>query len=96
MPAKPLVLHVERLHIGGASAALADFTPREPFKRTVGPLDITLEHFRTDPDNKNPYAFTGTTPSPIMGRPSTSRHGPAGDSPSTTPILASATVPSWT
>jgi hypothetical protein len=61
MPAKPLVLHVERLHIGGASAALADFTPREPFKRTVGPLDITLENFRTDPDNKNPYAFTGTT-----------------------------------
>ncbi|HEX7619229.1 MAG TPA: DUF748 domain-containing protein [Verrucomicrobiae bacterium] len=60
-PAKPLVLHVERLHIGGASAALADFTPRESFKRTVGPVDITLDDFRTDPDNKNPYAFTGTT-----------------------------------
>ena len=50
-----------RLRIGGATAALADFTPREPFKRTLGPLDITLEDFRTDPDNKNPYAFTGTT-----------------------------------
>jgi hypothetical protein len=60
-PAKPLVLHVERLHIGGASAALADFTTREPFKRTLGPLDITLDNFRTDPDNKNPYSFTGTT-----------------------------------
>jgi hypothetical protein len=60
-PAKPLVLHVDRLHIGGASAALADFTPREPFKRTVGPLDITLDNFRTDPDNKNPYSFSGTT-----------------------------------
>jgi len=60
-PAKPLVLHVGRLHIGGASAALADFTPREPFKRLIGPLDITLDNFRTDPDNKNPYAFTGTT-----------------------------------
>jgi len=59
--AKPLVLHIDRLHIGGATAALADFSPREPFKRTVGPLDITLENFRTDPDNKNPYAFTGTT-----------------------------------
>jgi hypothetical protein len=60
-PAKPLILHVERLHIGGASAALADFTPREPFKRTVGPVDITLDDFRTDPDNKNPYSFSGTT-----------------------------------
>ena len=60
-PAKPLVLHIGRLHILGATAAVADFTPREPFKRTIGPLDITLDDFRTDPDNKNPYAFTGTT-----------------------------------
>jgi hypothetical protein len=60
-PAKPLLLHVGRLHIGGATAAVADFTPRTPFQRTVGPLDLTLENFRTDPDNKNPYAFSGTT-----------------------------------
>jgi hypothetical protein len=58
---KPLVLHVNRLHIGGAAATVADFTPREPFKRIVGPLDLTLTDFRTDPDNKNPYSFTGTT-----------------------------------
>ncbi len=60
-PARPLVLHVDRLRIRRAAAALADFTPREPFKRLVGPLDLTLDNFRTDPDNKNPYAFTGTT-----------------------------------
>jgi hypothetical protein len=60
-PAKPIALRVDRLHIAGASAAVADFTPREPFKRVIGPLDITLDNFRTDPDNKNPYAFTGTT-----------------------------------
>jgi hypothetical protein len=58
---KPLVLRIERLHIGGATAAYVDFTTREPFKRTLGPLDITLENFRTDPDNKNPYSFAGTT-----------------------------------
>ena len=58
---KPFILHVDRLHIGRASAALADFTTREPFKRIVGPLDITLDNFRTDPDNKNPYSFSGTT-----------------------------------
>lgn len=60
-PSKPIALHVDRLRIVGAEAALADFTPREPFKRTVGPLDITLDNFRTDPDNKNPYSFSGTT-----------------------------------
>jgi len=58
---KPLVLRIGRLHIGGASAAYADYTTREPFKRLLGPLDITLDDFRTDPDNRNPYAFTGTT-----------------------------------
>ena len=60
-PARPLELHVGRLRIGGAEAALADLTPREPFKRIVGPLDITLDNFRTEPENKNPYSFIGTT-----------------------------------
>ena len=59
--AQPIVLHVGRLSIGGASAAFSDLTTREPFRRTLGPLDITLDDFRTDPDNKNPYAFAGTT-----------------------------------
>jgi hypothetical protein len=58
---KPLILRIGRLHIGGAQAAYADYTTREPFKRTLGPLDITLDDFRTDPDNRNPYSFTGTT-----------------------------------
>ncbi len=60
-PSKPVALQVERLRIRGAALALADFTPREPFKRLVGPLDLTLDNFRTDPGNKNPYSFTGTT-----------------------------------
>ena len=54
-------LHVEHLHIAGAGAALTDFTPREPFRRMIGPLDISLDNFQTNPDNKNPYSFTGTT-----------------------------------
>jgi hypothetical protein len=60
-PSKPLVLHIDRLHIGGAEAAFSDLTTRTPFTRVIGPLDVTLENFRTDPDNKNPYAFAGTT-----------------------------------
>ncbi len=60
-PPKPLALRIDRLQITGAVASLADLTPRTPFKRTVGPIDVTLVGFRTDPSNKNPYSFTGTT-----------------------------------
>ena len=60
-PPKPLALRVGRLQITGASASFTDFTTREPFKRTIGPLNVTLQNFRTDPDNKNPYSFAGTT-----------------------------------
>lgn len=60
-PAQPLVLHIGQLHIGGASASISDLTMRRPFTRVIGPLDLTLNDFRTDPDNKNPYSFAGTT-----------------------------------
>ena len=60
-PPKPLALRVGRLQINGAAASFTDFTTREPFKRTIGPLNVTLQDFRTDPDNKNPYSFAGTT-----------------------------------
>jgi hypothetical protein len=60
-PAKPLALRVDRLQIRGASASLTDLTPRTPFKRVLGPIDVTLEKFKTDPENRNPYSFSGTT-----------------------------------
>jgi hypothetical protein len=60
-PPKPLALRVGRLQITDAAASFSDFTTREPFKRTIGPLNVTLQNFRTDPDNKNPYSFAGTT-----------------------------------
>ena len=60
-PTRPLALRINRLHITGAAAALTDLTPSKPFKRVVGPLDITLDNFRTDSDSKNPYSFSGVT-----------------------------------
>ncbi len=62
-PSKPLALRVERFKIQGATASLTDLTPRKPFQRTVGPVDVTLEHFQTDPSSKNPYSIAGTTDS---------------------------------
>jgi hypothetical protein len=60
-PAKPIGLWIDRLLITNATASVTDLTHRQPFKRLVGPLNFTLEHFETNPDNKNPHAFTGTT-----------------------------------
>jgi hypothetical protein len=62
-PSKPLALRVDRLHIGAAKASFTDLTPREPFRRVIGPLEITLTGFHTDPSSKNPYSFEGTTDS---------------------------------
>ena len=60
-PAKPIALWIGRLQITNATASVTDLTHRQPFKRLVGPLNFTLEHFETNPDNKNPHVFTGTT-----------------------------------
>jgi hypothetical protein len=62
-PSKPLFLHVGLLEIWGASASFTDLTPSTAFRRLIGPLQITLTHFHTDPNNENPYAFNGTTDS---------------------------------
>jgi hypothetical protein len=62
-PSKPTALRVELLRIRGAKASFTDLTPREPFRRVIGPLEVTLTHFHTDPNNKNPYSFAGTTDS---------------------------------
>ena len=60
-PAKPVALVIDRLQITNATVSVTDLTHRQPFKRMVGPLNFTLEHFETNPDNKNPHVFTGTT-----------------------------------
>jgi hypothetical protein len=60
---KPLLLHVARLQIKGASASFTDLTPNTPFRRLIGPVEIMISNLRTDPNKKNPYSFAGTTDS---------------------------------
>lgn len=60
-PSKPLYIRVEQLSITNAELSVADFTVRTPFKRIVGPLSVTVENFRTQPDNNSPYSIAGTT-----------------------------------
>jgi hypothetical protein len=62
-PSKPLRLHVTRLQVSGARLAFTDLTPSTPFHRIVGPLEVVLTEFHTDPSDNNPYSFSGTTDS---------------------------------
>jgi Domain of Unknown Function (DUF748) len=60
-PARPPILHVGKLQIIGATVGVADLMAHRPYKRLLGPLTMTLENFRTDPDTESPYSFFGTT-----------------------------------
>jgi hypothetical protein len=52
---------INRLRLTSAKVAFTDLTPRMPFERTIGPLEMTLLDFSTDSGNKNLYAFSGIT-----------------------------------
>lgn len=60
-PSRPLALRVDQLKISAARLAALDLTMKRPFTKFVGPLDLTLEKFATNPDNRNPYSFAGST-----------------------------------
>jgi hypothetical protein len=60
---KPLFVRISRLEISGASASWTDLTPITPFRRHLGPFDITLTEFHTDPNSKDPFSLSGTTDS---------------------------------
>jgi hypothetical protein len=62
-PSKPLALRVDSFQIVGAVATYADLTPNTPFRYKLGPVELMLKQFHTDPENKNPYSFTGVTES---------------------------------
>ncbi len=64
-PAKPSgpppEIRIGRLTVTGARVELLDQQPRPPFATTLGPLSLTLDGFRLARDNRNPYAFSGST-----------------------------------
>lgn len=60
-PARPVALRVGQLRVEGARLSVADLTPMTPFRRIIGPVKIAITDFRTDPNNRNPHVFTGST-----------------------------------
>ncbi len=59
-----LGLYIGKLSVEGAVVAFRDETRRPAFDRTLGPLTIRLESFRTKGGGRDsPYAFSGTTDS---------------------------------
>ncbi|MDB6032134.1 MAG: hypothetical protein JWM16_2472 [Verrucomicrobiales bacterium] len=58
---KPPSLRINQLHISGGEMSFVDLTSKTPFRRRIGPVQLTLTELHTDPDSKNPYSFSGTT-----------------------------------
>jgi len=59
-----LGLYIGKLSVEGAVVAFRDETRHPAFARTLGPLTIRLESFRTKGGGRDsPYAFSGTTDS---------------------------------
>jgi Domain of Unknown Function (DUF748) len=57
----PFVFGVDHLALVQAELDFTDVSHPHPFHSTVGPFTIRLDNFRTRPDAKSPYAFSGTT-----------------------------------
>jgi len=60
-PKKPVAVALRHVLVEGAKLDLTDLTPSEPFHRVIGPVKVEMNDFHTDPNNRNPHVFTGTT-----------------------------------
>lgn len=60
-PRRPLAASLRNFLIEGARLDWTDFTPNKPFHRVIGPVRVEVANFHTDPKNRNPHVFTGTT-----------------------------------
>jgi uncharacterized protein involved in outer membrane biogenesis len=56
---KPRPWRINRLRLTGGKVSFTDLTPRMPFQRTVGPLELTVTNFQTDSGHNNAFALSG-------------------------------------
>ncbi len=56
---KPRPWRISRLHLSAGKVTFTDLTPRMPFHRTAGQLEITVTNFQTDSDQQNTFALSG-------------------------------------
>jgi hypothetical protein len=59
----PPPLRIAQLRITAGRVAYDDHSRARPFSTVAGPINVTLHHFNTDPNNRNPYGFTAATES---------------------------------
>jgi hypothetical protein len=50
---------IGRLYLTDGTVSFADLTPRVPFRRSVGPVELSVTDFRSDSDHKNAFALSG-------------------------------------
>ncbi len=58
---QPMALSIQHLRVDGAELAFVDKSLAGPFHTTLGPINLTLNGFRTERDTRSPYAFRGST-----------------------------------
>jgi hypothetical protein len=59
--ARPWTIVIDRLDVEGALIAFSDASRGRPFEKTIGPVTLHLESFRTTSDGQSPYTATGET-----------------------------------
>jgi outer membrane protein OmpA-like peptidoglycan-associated protein len=52
---------IGRLRLTEGKVSFTDLTPRMPFQRSIGPLELTVTNFQTDPGHKNAFALAGVS-----------------------------------
>jgi uncharacterized protein involved in outer membrane biogenesis len=57
----PPALAIDRLVVDRATFDYTDLSRAEPLYRRADSISFTLDHFKTRPENQNPYTFTATT-----------------------------------
>jgi hypothetical protein len=58
---KPREWRINLLRLTGGKMSFTDLTPRMPFRKTFGPLEMTVTNFQTDPNHKNAFALSGVS-----------------------------------
>ena len=53
--------HIKLLRLTGGKVSFTDLTPRAPFQKIIGAVELTVTNFQTDSDHKNPFAISGSS-----------------------------------
>ncbi|MFO0774956.1 MAG: DUF748 domain-containing protein [Nitrospiraceae bacterium] len=57
-PSTPLLVRIDAFHLDDGRAHVEDQSPNKPYRTDIGPIDVEITNFKTDPDWRQPNRFT--------------------------------------